>query len=903
MSWLERCRNVFRSERLNHAIEDELQYHLAETVDRLVAGGMTEEEAGRAARLRLGNYSMQKESTRDMNITAWLDATRADLFYSLRQLKLNPGFAAVAVVSLALGIGANTAIFQLVDAIRLKTLPVHKPEELVAIDFEKGASRPGAWSGRYDAVSSLQWEQIRDRQQVFTSVAAWSPDRFNLADGGEPRMVDGLYVSGDFFRVLDVGALLGRTVTAQDDNPACNAGAVLSYAFWQREFAGDPAVLQRTMRLNGHPIPVIGVTPPSFFGVQVGKRFDVALPLCADRLFSTDQRGRASMSFAWWLSIIGRLKPGWTVARTTAYLHTLSPGIMQAALPAMYQPDAVKHFLHNRLLVKEAATGMSQLRDDYERPLWLLMAITGLVLLIACANLANLLLARATVRQREIAVRLAMGASRFRLVRQLLAESLLLALTGSALGMALAFVLSHALVAFITTSDNPLFVDLALDWRMLSFTTALGVLTCLLFGLLPAWRATYIQPAAAMRAGGRSVTAGRSQFGLRRALVATQVALSLVLLFGALLFVRSLDNLLTIDPGFKPDGLISVNLDFGKASYPKERRLAVWREMYDRLSAVHGVASVAQVAMMPVSGSGWDQQVGPDAAAAETSKKEGFFNQVGPGYFRTMGTPVLAGREFNDRDTPSSPKVAIVDEAFARAFFGGANPVGHTFHMSADAGEVEQSYQIVGFVGNSKYYELREDFKPLAFFFIAQTNDPWPSATFALRITGPRMQAINAARASIAAMSPLIGTDFRPLSAQLQESLLRDRLMATLSGGFGFLAALLATLGLYGVIAYMVAQRRTEIGVRVALGADRPRIIRLVLREAFLLLGLGLAAGNMLALFAGKAAATLLFNLQSHDTVSLIAASCLLAAITLVASYLPARRAADFNPTAALRSE
>jgi putative ABC transport system permease protein len=390
---------------------------------------------------------------------------------------------------------------------------------------------------------------------------------------------------------------------------------------------------------------------------------------------------------------------------------------------------------------------------------------------------------------------------------------------------------------------------------------------------------------------------------LRRVLVASQVALSLVLLFGAILFIRSLHNLLTIDPGFQPGGLTSVNLDFSKASYPKERRSVVWREVYDRLSAIPGVVSVAQVSIMPVSGSGWDNPVGVDGAPAATSGKEGFFNWIGPGYFRTMGTPMLAGRDFSDQDAASSPKVAIVDEAFAHTFFGDANPVGHTFHMAADAGKAEPIIQIVGLVRNSKYTDVREDFKPLIFLPIAQTNEPGLSATFVLRIANSPAAAINAAKASIAAMSSSIGIEFRPLSAQIADSLLRDRLMAILSVGFGFLASLLAALGLYGVIAYMVVQRRNEIGIRIALGADRQRVILLILREAVQLVGLGLACGIALALFAGKGAATLLYGVQSHDTVSLIAGSALLAAISLLASYLPAKRAVDINPTAALRNE
>jgi predicted permease len=831
-----------------------------------------------------------------------LESIRQDVRYGLRQLKQSPGFSLVAVLSLALGIGANTAIFQLVNAIRLTMLPVRNPQELVSIDFEKGSARAGWWSSRSATMTYKQWEQIRQQQQAFTGVLAWSAARFNLANGGEPRFAEGLYVSGDFFRHLGVVPLLGRTLTTQDDNQTCNPGAVISHAFWQREFGGDPGILTRTVSLDGHSIPVIGVTPPSFFGVEVGNRYDVAIPLCADQLLAEDKKGRIPVPAAWWLSMMGRLKPGWTAKSATAHLHALSPGIMRATLPPGYKSNLAKRYLANKLAATEAGTGVSGLRQQYERPLWLLMATTGLVLLIACANLANLLLARATVREPEIAVRLAIGASRWRLVRQLLAESLLLAIAGAVLGAGLALALSRALVMFISTSETPLFVGLALDWRVLGFTAALAVLTCLLFGLLPALRATYLSPVSAMRSGGRSVTAGRERFSLRRALVATQVALSLVLLVGALLFVRSLHNLLTTDAGFQPEGVLTVNIDFTRAQYPKERRLIVYRELSDRLSTVPGVVSVAQVGFTPVSGSGWDNSVGPDKAPA-AGGKEAFFNRASPGYFRTMGTRLLAGREFNDRDTLSSPKVAIVNEMFAHKFFGGANPVGRTFHLEAEAGKPEPLFQIVGLVRNTKYYELREDFKPLAFFPVAQDENPGPGATFVLRVAGPPGRLMNAAKTTVAAMSSSIGIEFRSFSSQLQESLLRERLMATLSGGFGFLAGLLATLGLYGVIAYMVARRRNEIGVRIALGADRARVIRLVLREAILLLSVGLTAGVVLALWAGRAAATLLFGLQPHDAVSLVAAIVLLATITLIASYVPARRAAALDPMAALRDE
>jgi putative ABC transport system permease protein len=781
---------------------------------------------------------------------------------------------------------------------------VRNPQELVAIDFERNSLLAGWFSSRSARMTYAQWDQIRAQQQAFTGVLAWSAARFNLATGGEARYAEGLYVSGDFFRTLGVNAVVGRVFSAEDDSDACgNPGAVISHAFWQRQFGGDSGVLTRTIRLDGHPVPIVGVTPPSFFGVEVGNRYDVAIPLCADRSLSDDQKGRIPVRHAYWLAMMGRLKPGWTVERATSQLRAVSPGIMQATLPPIYKTDAIKRYLTNKVAATEAGTGISGLRNEYERPLWLLMATTGLVLLIACANLANLLLARASVREREIALRLALGASRWRLVRQLLAESLLLAIAGTALGALLAQVLSRGLLAFLTTPNNPLFVGLGLDWRVLGFAAAMAIFTCLLFGLMPSLRATQLAPAAAIRAGGRSMTAGRERFSLRRSLVATQVALSLVLLVGSLLFVRSLHNLLTTDAGFTAEGVLAVNIDFGRAHYAKERRPAVYRELHDQLAALPGVISAAQVLFTPMSGSGWNNDIGPDGATAAGSGKESFFNRVGPGYFRTLGTTLIAGRDFDDRDTLASPKVAIVNEAFARKFFGGKNPVGHTFHQEAEAGKPEPLIQIVGLVRNTKYYELREDFRPIGFLPMAQDDEPGPGATFVLRMAGSPGALMSAIKTSVASISPAMGMEFRPLSAQLQDSLLRDRLMAALSAGFGLLAGLLATLGLYSVIAYMVARRRNEIGVRIALGAGRGQVIRLVLREAMLLLGVGLTAGIVIALWAGRAAATLLFGLRPYDPISMLAAIALLTVIALAASFAPARRAAALEPMIALRDE
>jgi predicted permease len=598
---------------------------------------------------------------------------------------------------------------------------------------------------------------------------------------------------------------------------------------------------------------------------------------------------------------MGRLRPGWTEKRTDAYIKAKSPAIMEATLPPSYRPNQAKRYLANKLVAEGGATGVSELRGQYESPLSLLLAATSLVLLIACANLANLLMARASVREREIAVRQAIGASRGRLVAQLLAESLLLAILGTVLGVGLAQGLNRVLISFLSTPNNPVFIGLAPDWRMLGFTAAVAAGTCLLFGLLPAIRATRIAPAAAMRGGGRGLTAGRDRHGLRRALVTAQVALSLVLLVGAVLFVRSLQKLLSVEPGFRPEGIVTVDIDTEPAKYPKERRLAVFRELEDKVRALPGVVSVAQVGMTPISGSGWNESVRPDAFTGEP--KNSFFNRCGPGYLKTMGTTLIAGRDFNDRDTVTAPKVALVNEAFAKQFYDGGNPVGHTFRVEGSVGQQDRVYQVVGLIRNTKYYELREDFIPIAFFPIAQDESPGTSATMMVRIASPAQGIFHAVKSAMAAANPSYVLEFRVLTTQIEESLLRDRLMAALAGAFGVLAAVLAAIGLYGVIAYMVARRQNEIGVRMALGADRASVVRLVLREALMLLVAGLVIGIGLARWAGKVAATLLFGLKPNDLTTFVAATLLLAVVAVGAGYVPARRASQMDPMDALRTE
>jgi predicted permease len=900
-----RIRSLFRRTEVERELDEEMQYHLDRRIQDEVSRGASEEEARRAALRAMEGLTLRKEQCREARRVNLIDNLLQDVRYGLRQMRHNPGFTIVAVLSLALGIGGNTAIFQLIDAVRLRTLPVRGPQELYTIDYDGKAFRSGSSNSRSARFTFLQWQQIGAQQQAFTDLLAWSGTRFNLAPAGEVRFAQGLYVSGGFFRHLGVAPVLGRLIDEDDDRHGCsNPIVVLSYAFWQREFAGEGSALGRHLTLDGRTFSVIGVTPPSFFGPEAGWRFDVAVPLCADTLMAEDGKGRIPDATWWWLSMMGRLKPGWTPERAKAHLKAISPAVFEATLPASYRPQTAERYLANKLTAIPAGTGVSALRKQFEEPLWLLLATTGFILLIACANLANLLLARASAREREIAVRLAIGSSRTRLIRQFLTESFLLAIAGSVLGGSLAQVMSRVLVSFLATRDDGVFVDLHWDARMLVFLAAGTVATCVLFGLVPALRATRLALDQALRAGGRSVSDGRERFGLRRALVAAQVALSLVLLFGALLFAGSLQRLLAVDPGFRSESILGIDLDFSQLHYNNEQLATLRRTLFARVSAQPGILSAAEVAVLPISGSRWNDIVHRRGSPPGESDKHSMFNRVSPGYFRTMGTQLIAGRDFDARDNSTSPRVAIVNQSFARQVFGAANPVGQVFGTQQDAGQPDSFYEVVGLAADSKYASLREDPEPIAYLAADQLEHPTDSETsFVLKSGAPLGVTIRILPSVIHGIHPGIQYRFQVLADNIRESLVRERLMATLSGIFGLLAGVLAMLGLYGVMSYIVARRRHEIGLRLALGAERGGVVLLVLREAAQFVGAGLIAGAALALFLARAAEALLFGLKPWDPFTLGASIALLALVAITAAWLPARRAASMDPMKALRQD
>jgi putative ABC transport system permease protein len=827
-----------------------------------------------------------------------------DFRYGLRMLAKSPGFALVAILTLALGIGANAAIFQLIDAVRLRTLPVKDPGTVAIVHLNRHHWGSGNFNGPYAEFSFPMWEQIRQRQQAFSSLAVWGSNTFNLARGGEVDIVPGIWVSGQFFQTLGVRPFLGRLISDADDQKGCAGGVDLSYAFWQRRYGGAASVIGKTISLQGHSFPILGVTPPGFYGVSVGNQFAVALPVCVEPLIEgeysaiTGDRPRAS----WWLSMLGRLNPGWNLQRATAQLGTIMPAVLQETIPPQYDASGVKHYLAYTLETAPAANGFSNLREDNSTSLWLLFGLSGLVLLIACANLANLMLARASTREREIAVRLALGASHARLIRQLLSESALLAIAGTVCGGFLAAVLSHALVAFISNPNNPTFLDMPTDWRVLGFAAGVAILTTVLFGLLPALRAGSMPPGSVLKTGGRGMTAGRERFRLQRILVASQVALSLVLLAGALLFARSLDNLMSRDLGFQQNGILVASLDLTRLNLPLTRRAEFVRDLLERVRAVPGVASAAASNRSPMNGnSSNDDIIGSDG---KDTRDSAWIDYVSPQYFQTMETPILQGRDFNANDSLNAPKAAIVNQSFVKRFLGGAkSPVGMQFRLWESPGKPEPFYSVVGVTRDSVYNDMHDAFVPVMYFPRTQDDKPDSSVTFLIRSGVGMAGMLNAVRGAIGGVNPDIDIYFVVLRTQIRQSLVQDELMATLCGFFGALAVLLAAIGLYGVISYTVAQRTNEIGVRMALGAQRSGVIALILGEVSILIGIGIAVGVGLALAGGTAAASLLFELKAHDPLTLVLAVVILAAIGLAASFIPARRASRLDPMVALRYE
>ena len=891
MSWWSRLVNVIRSERLSKDIDRELAFHVEERVDELVASGMDEADARREAKRRLGESLRQRERTRDADVVVWLDVLVADVRHAMRALRASPAFSLVAILSLALGIGANTAIFSLIDAMLLESLPVHHPEELVRVT-------------RMDRATSLtnpMWEEIRDQQDFLPGVFAHADVRFNLAQGGEVRMALGSWVSGGYFGTLGVQPAVGRLLTAEDDVRGCTAVAVLSNGFWRSEFGGDASVIGRTIALDGHEHTVVGVTEPRFTGMNVGLPVHVFAPLCAREIHSPGILDRRSF---WYIHVMGRRAHDMAVEQVSARFAAIAPAVHASTVPPDWSVEGQRSYLDAPLGAEPASKGSSYLRNEYTRPLVALMAVVGMVLLIACVNVANLLLARASVRRRELAIRVAIGAGRMRLLQQILTESLLLSLSGAVIGVAFSQWGSRLLVGMLSSDSFPVQLDLAINVRVLAFTMLVATLSGILFGLAPAFSASRLAPDSALKVAGRGTAEGHSRFNAGKALVMAQVALSLVLLIGAGLLLGSFQRLVTLDAGFEREGVLLVGVSVPESVVPPEQRFVVQRELLERFRALTGVRFASASATTPIGGSTWNNLVAVDGYTP-SSREDAlvYFNEVSDDYFATLRTRVLAGRDFDERDAPAGQRVAIINQTMARKYFAEANPIGREFRVHGAADELGTPTRIIGVVQDAKYETLREATLPTAYLFMNSNAEPGPRLTYELLATGPLSTVVQNVKDVISGVDTRISFDFRTLEDQVASSLARERMLAMLSTYFGGLALLLAVIGLYGTLSYSVARRRKEIGVRLSVGAAPARILRMVLAEATTIVVIGLVVGVIAAIALVRLISSFLFGLSPTDPATIAFAAGLLTLVALAASALPAWRAANTDALIPLRED
>jgi len=886
-------------------IDEELRFHIDSYAEDLMRGGISREEALRRAKAELGSATAVRENSRQAWGTRGLDELWSDLRYGLRMLKKSPGLAAIAVGSLALGIGANTAIFSLTNALLLDAMPVAHPEQLRLLEWQAqhqfgyknlpmgslhgdvNFTKTGAATGA--EFSYAEFKALRQNHSVFEDLTAYFHGSGANIEGGNELDHGSLeYVAPNFFEVLGVRAAEGRTILPSDGSGGGAPVVVLSDWIWRDLFGRSPTVIGKTIEVNQVPLTVVGVAPRSFHGAGVDLDPALYLPLKMQPQVSPDQwdRGKSRLNDGntWWVRILGRIKPGATNAQAAAGLDGIFRETAKATLPHPERVD--QESVH--LVVRAGDRGDARRTDNEFMPVAFgLSALAGLVLVLACVNLANLLLARAATRRREFSVRMALGAQRGRVARQLLTESILLALLGGAAGVALGFAVRNVIPRFLEHQPT------AFDWRVYGFAAGLTLLTGLLFGGIPAWRATRVEIRKRLQHGARS-TADRSHTRLGRGLVVAQVCLSMMLLIGAGLFVRSVSNLLRAPLGFTPKHLLLFDVSLPSKEYKTPVQCAAaFRQLEQRLAALPSVLS-ASFSMDPLVNRN-RSTTNFDPIGEPKGKDIAWMNVVGDNFFGTMEIPLREGRDFGVQDTARSPKVAIINERLAQQFFPGRDPIGLTFNSPP--------VRIVGIAGDAKFSDLRQ-IPPPTFYVPESQNGGWNAVTFEVKTTRNPTSLAGAARHAVRAFDPQLPlAKVRTQEEQIDDSIREVRLFAMLSAGFGGLALVLACVGIYGIMAYTVSQRTNEIGVRMALGAEPRRVMRMVLNEAWWMAAAGILAGAAGAVAAGRLTASLLYGVRAWDAATLSGAAAVLLAVALAAGWIPARRAAHVDPIEALRHE
>ena len=899
--------NVFRRKQLDRDLDEELRAYVEMVSAEKMQTGVDPEEAHRYARRQTegpGGFDQVVQSVRDVRAGVWLDRLVQDVQYGVRTLAKNPTFSLVAVGTLALGIGANTAMFSLLDQVVLRLLPVSHPEQLVIVR-ETGNHYGNSYGA--NTVSWPMFEDLRDNNQVFSGMFCRFPAAVTLGYGDRAAQIPAELVSGSYFPTLGVGAALGRTIAPDDDAvPDSKPVVVLSYSFWRSYFDGDRKIVGRTLVLNRNAMTVIGVAQPGFDGVELGEPAKIFVPIMMKTEMTPhsdglkDRRRRLS-----WVTAYGRLKPGVSSQQAQLSLQPLLHSILEMEVQ---QPEFTRSataadgqlFLRNRVeLLPGSDNG---LREYMRRPLWLLVALTGAVLLLACANLANLLLARATAREREFAVRLAIGAGRARIVRQLLIESLLLSAAGAVVGLAVAFLADRVLLRIYLPADAAaeFVVSPIPDGRALAFVAGAMLLTSLVFGLLPAVRGSRTEITLSLKDRSGALSGGG--ISLRRMLVGVQVALSLLLLVGAGLFVRTLRNLESLGPGFPTDRLLTFTIDPSLNGYSDEQTKSFYQRLDINLQTIPGVTSVGFSSMPLLKGYAWQNAVlGKDFEGAPIEQQP-VLSEVGPDYFATLGIPIIAGREFTAQDVGPA-KYAVINETFAREYFPGRDPIGQRFGLVDDMETVIPDTEVIGVIPDKKYRDLRETPPAQAYFpYLEGTHFRFMNIYLRTQVDPRRIEdELRERMRQFDPHVPVVG--LQTMNEQIGFSLRTERLVASLSGVFGGLATLLAVIGLYGVMAYAVMRRTREIGIRIALGALRSNVIAMVMREVFILIGAGLAAGIALALALANLIRSQLYGLNARDPLTFIGSAIVLTLAAALAGFLPALRASGIDPTTALRQE
>ena len=919
--WIRRLKYWWESEKRSAALRDEMEAHIAEKTAELQEEGMTPEHAQSEARRRFGNAGLNHEASREIWISRFWSELCQDSRYAVRSMAASKMFSALAILSLALGIGANTAIYSFMDWLLLRSLPVSSPETLVVLNWGANATRKDSvmrgmsgstwreenWRSAAGIFPYPAFELLRANSgAVFSSVFAYYPTRkVNLMVKGRAEQVGGEFVSGDYFSGLSVAPAAGRMIAPDDDRAGAPAVAVLSFAFSQNRFGHAASAPGQSILINNVPFTIAGVAPPGFFGVDPAMAPDFYVPLHTNLL--VQQRAaddglskRYLDQNYYWIEMMARLRPG--VSRQQA----------QTALGPMFHQWVGTTAANDReranlpeLLVREGAGGLNTLRRRYSQPLYVLLAMVGLILAIACANIASLLLARAAARSREIAVRLSMGAGRFRVIRQLLTESVLLASAGGAVGVLFAIWGIQFLTLLLANGSTDFTLRPNLNWNVLAAASGLSLLTGLLFGLAPALQSTRVDLIPALKEARAGQMGSRRRFpgfSLSQALVACQIGISLLLLVGAGLFVRTLSNLQSIEVGFNYENVLLFRMNARQAGHQDPEMIGFYSDLQKRFSSIPGVRG-ATASQSPLLGEG--TSYGEVVPAGKERKGSTHILMTAPDFFATMQIPVIAGRAFDERDRPGSPPVAIVSEAYVRNYFGDQNPLGQHISVYRRFPLDRRDVEIVGVARNARYGALKGEFRQIAYLpFHQGSYYPVDEMTFALRTSGDPLRHVNTVREIVRQLDARVPvTDVKTQGAQIDQMLNQEIIFARLCSGFAILALLIACVGLYGTMAYTVARRTSELGIRMALGAQRLHVIWIVLRQALVLAAAGLAIGIPVALGLSKFVESFLFEVKPNDAAAMIVAVAVLVSATLLAGYVPARNASRIDPMSAVRHE